>query len=66
VGVRNRLVHPPKPNRKEMKLPYFEAFTLGKWYVELIMLSACGYTGKYSNRTKIRRWVGEVEHVPWV
>jgi hypothetical protein len=66
VGVRNRLVHPPKLNQKNMKLPYFEAYTLGKWYVELILLSACGYTGKYSNRTKIRRWVGEVENVPWM
>jgi len=66
VGVRNRLVHPPKPNRVEIKLPYFEAYTLGKWYVEMILLSACGYTGKYSNRTKIRRRVGEVEDVPWV
>ncbi|HTU48880.1 MAG TPA: hypothetical protein VMF91_27710 [Bryobacteraceae bacterium] len=66
VGVRNRLVHPPKLNSKDMKLPYFEAYTLGKWYVELALLSVCGYTGKYSNRTKIRRWVGEVEDVPWV
>jgi len=65
VGVRNRLVHPPKSNRKDLKLPYFEAYTLGKWYVELILLSACGYTGKYSSRTKIHRWVGEVEDVPW-
>jgi hypothetical protein len=66
VCVRNRLVHPPKLNRKDMKLPYFEAYTLGKWYVELILLSICGYAGKYSNRTKIHRWVGEVEDVPWV
>lgn len=66
VGVRNRLVHPPKTNRVEMELPYFEAYTLGKWYVELILLSACGYSGKYSNRTKLHRWVGEVEDVPWV
>jgi hypothetical protein len=66
VGVRNRLVHPPKLNRMDMKLPYFEAYTLGKWYVELILLSTCGYAGKYSNRTKIHRWVGEVEDVPWI
>jgi hypothetical protein len=65
VGVRNRLVHPPKSNQKNIALPYFEAYTLGKWHVELILLSACGYSGKYSNRTKIHRWVGEVEDVPW-
>jgi len=66
VAVRNRLVHPPKPNRSSPKLPYFEAYTLGKWYVELVLLSACAYKGKYSNRTKLHRWVGEVENVPWV
>lgn len=66
VGVRNRLVHPPKLNRNDIKLPYFETYTLGKWYVELILLSACGYIGKYSNRTNVHRWVGEVEDVPWV
>lgn len=55
VGVPNRLVHPPKPNRRDPKLPFFEAYALGKWYVELVLLSACGYEGKYSNRTKIRR-----------
>lgn len=65
VQVRNRLVHPPKGNRKAIELPTYEAFILGKWYVELTILSACGYTGQYSNRTKLRRWVGEVEPVPW-
>jgi hypothetical protein len=65
VSVRNRLIHPPKLNRKHMNLPSFEAYILGKWYVELILLSACGYSGKYSNRTKIRRWIGDVEDVPW-
>lgn len=65
VGVRNELVHPPKLKRKPIKLPYYEAYTLGKWYVELVLLSACGYEGKYSNRTNLRRSLGEVEDVPW-
>jgi len=65
VGVRNELVHPPKLKKQPVKLPYYEAYTLGKWYVELILLSACGYRGKYSNRTNLRRSVGEVEDVPW-
>ena len=63
--IRNRLVHPPKLKKAAPKQPYFEAYTLGKWYVELVLLSACGYRGKYSNRTKLHRWVGEVEDVPW-
>jgi hypothetical protein len=65
VGVRNELVHPPKLKRKPVKLPYYEAYTLGKWYVELVLLRACGYDGKYSNRTNLRRSVGEIEDVPW-
>lgn len=65
VGVRNELVHPPKLKRKAVRLPYYEAYTLGKWYVELVLLSACGYKGKCSNRTNLRRTVGQVEDVPW-
>lgn len=65
VEIRNRLVHPPKIGRTEKELPYYDAFQLAKWYVELVILSACGYTGKYSNRTRRNRWIGQVEPVPW-
>jgi hypothetical protein len=64
--IRNRLVHPPKASSAREKLPYYEAYCLAKWYVELAVLSACGYVGDYSNRTLTRRWVGQVEKVPWV
>lgn len=66
VTVRNRLVHPPKAKmRRGKSWPYYEAYLLGKWYLDLVILSACQYKGLYANRTKIRRWVGEVEPVPW-
>jgi hypothetical protein len=64
VEIRNLLVH-PKSVRQSKHLRYYDAYQLGKWYVELAVLSACGYKGVYSNRTKEHRWVGEVEPVPW-
>jgi len=63
--VRNRIVHPPKSASTRERLPYYEAYSLAKWYVEMAVLSACGYDGEYSNRTLPRRWVGQVERVPW-
>lgn len=63
--VRNRIVHPPKLREKEQKLPYYDTYRLGRWYVELGVLAACGYNGKYSNRTRKDQWVGQIEDVPW-
>jgi hypothetical protein len=65
VEIRNRIVHPPKGARQANGLPYYDAYRLSKWYLELAILSACGYKGVYSNRTRERLWVGEVEPVPW-
>lgn len=63
--IRNRLTHPPKVSTSNEKLPYFEAYCLAQWYVELVVLASCGYIGKYGNRTIMSRWVGQVEMVPW-
>lgn len=63
--IRNRLTHPPKVSTPSEQLPYYEAYCLAQWYVELVILASCGYTGKYANRTMMRRWVGQVEMVPW-
>lgn len=66
VEIRNRLVHPPKKKGKRGKrYPYYEAYLLGKWYLDLVILSTCKYQGLYANRTKIPRWPGDVERVPW-
>ncbi|HET9743057.1 MAG TPA: hypothetical protein VFQ00_09930 [Terriglobales bacterium] len=66
VEIRNWLVHPPKISRGTTELPFFDAFRLGKWYLELAILSVCQYRGVYSNRTRGSRWIGQVETVPWV
>lgn len=65
VEIRNRIVHPPKRAQQPKGLPYYDAYRLAKWYLELAVLSACGYMGVYSNRTLEHCWVGEVERVPW-
>ena len=66
VAVRNRIVHPPKKGGQQGRTwPFYEAYLLGKWYVDLAILSTCGYMGRHANRTRIHRWVGEVEPVPW-
>jgi len=63
--IRNRLIHPPKLSAPNQQLPYYEAYCLAQWYVELTVLAVCGYTGEYGNRTNLRRWKGQVEKVPW-
>lgn len=65
VEIRNRIVHPLKTSKARKPLPYYEAFRLAKWYLELTVLSSCAYNGQYANRTREHRWVGEVEPVPW-
>lgn len=63
--VRNRIVHPPKPKAKKVTFPYYDTYRLGRWYVELCVLSCCGYTGKYSSRVRKDQWAGQIEDVPW-
>lgn len=53
--IRNRLTHPPRVSAKKDRLPYYEAYCLAQWYVELAILSACGYSRVYGNRTILRR-----------
>ncbi len=66
VAVRNQIVHPPRRTHTRLSArSYYEALQLGKWYLELILLNATGFSGKYSNRLKIPRWKGDVEFLPW-
>ena len=60
AGVRNQLVHPGT----QRGVPFYEAWLLAEWYVELVLLHMLSFQGEYSNRIK-HRWVGEVECVPW-
>lgn len=61
AAVRNQLVHPDR--RKHF--PYYDAWRLAEWYVELVLLRMLCFSGDYSDRTKAQRWVGAVDRVPW-
>lgn len=67
--IRNGLVHPKESKRKkvlghapEVRL---EVMELACWYLELALLSLFNYKGSYINRLVPKRWVYEVESVPW-
>jgi hypothetical protein len=62
--IRNSLVHPEHERRGQFGTAYYEAWNLGLWYLEMGILSICGYSGTYGNRMK-QQWVGQVENVPW-
>lgn len=68
INVRNRLVHPPK-KIDEVEWPsgqeQLEAWQLGTWYLELVILRQLGYRGEYWSRLELNRWEGNVEPVPW-
>lgn len=58
--ARNNAIHP----RKEVGatgLLYFQAWTLARGFVELMILSAIGYQGCHASRLR----EGRVERVPW-
>jgi len=62
AAIRNNLVHPKKRGSLG---PIFKCWVLAQWFLELSLLRLFGYHGKYGNRTVLRRWVGQVERVPW-
>ena len=58
--LRNHFVHPAKPING-LKDSYagqalYEAWQLGQWYLETIVLARCGYTGDRANRIKGGEW----------
>lgn len=62
--IRNRTVHPHHKGKPESLDVIADAWRLGQWYVELILLALCGHVGKYSKRLGIQR-MGAVIPVPW-
>jgi hypothetical protein len=67
VEIRNSVVHPPKRgNFPKPPIAIIDAWLLGQWYLELVLLKLFDFNGKYANRTRKPRWVGQVENVPWV
>lgn len=65
--IRNDLVHPIRKAGRFVthRLPYFEAWNLGQWYIEMVVLRLSHFSGVHSQRTNANRWVGEVHRVPW-
>jgi hypothetical protein len=44
----------------------WDAWLLGMWYLELVLLRLFDYEGTYSNRLVREGWIGdEVQPVPW-
>ena len=59
VEIRNDLVHPQ--NNGDISLPTnYEAWNLGQWYIELILLKLFDYQGSCRNRL-----TQKLERVPW-
>ena len=58
--IRNKLIHggPRKANLSDDC--YVDAWKLGMWFLEMVLLKLCGYDGCYRNRNS-----GEWEGVPW-
>ena len=64
--IRNGIVHPYHKQKEKHSKGIFEAWNLGQWYFEIIILALIEYQGNYANRLKLSRWKGEVEPVPYV
>lgn len=69
--IRNAIVHPnPKKRQKYLNRPFAEqidAYKLGLWYLELILLNLFEYKGDYFNRIANKEFYQEnIEAVPWV
>jgi hypothetical protein len=65
TALRNSMVHPDNKRRNLFTGLYPDAWRLGMWYLELVLLRLCNYDGTYANRLSDEHWVGEVEDLPW-
>jgi hypothetical protein len=69
TSIRNALVHPSPAKRARLKThprALTDTWILALWYLDLCILNACGYKGRYSNRIAPATWTGdEIEAVPW-
>lgn len=63
TDLRNGLVHRGGDDAIPSRV-YYEAWRLSMWYLELVILRLCEYSGKYSNRL-VNRELGQVDTVPW-
>ena len=66
VDIRNDLVHSEPKLGMVPADAYAEAQHLGQWYIELMLLHLCCYSGRYFNRLEQRAEKGApIQHVPW-
>ena len=64
--IRNDLVHPRQDLGEISFYVDHEAWTLGQWYVEMILLKELCYQGEYWNRLSVLDGSSEaIQHVPW-
>jgi hypothetical protein len=66
TSLRNALVH-PEDSSAALDADVgarVQAYSLGQWYLELMLMRICDYEGVYSNRLE-PKWVGDVSPVPW-
>lgn len=61
--LRNDLVHPKRRLADKLPSAIPDAWKLAQWYIEVMLLKLCGYTGLYSHRLKAH-WVGEMQPFP--
>jgi hypothetical protein len=64
TGVRNAVMH-PSVKKSIPQEAYRQAWTLGMWHLDMVLLRLCGHTGNYVNRLKLPRGEGQVEPLPW-
>lgn len=62
--IRNALVHPDHKLRNDIRSVVFDAWNLGLWYIEMVILAICKYSGTYDNRLKFQSH-NRTEKVPW-
>lgn len=68
TSLRNALVHPSPSKRKRLQEhpgAAVDAWKLGLWYLDLIILHVCGYKSRYSNKTVWGWPADDAMAVPW-
>jgi len=62
--IRNSIVHPEKTAQVDHR-SLCEAWQLGTWFLDLLILRLCKYKGKYINRLRNPHTFAKVQALPW-
>lgn len=65
VLKRNEIIHRRRPAPVSNYDPLIDAWRLGAWYSELVVLRVCGFNGLYRSRLNDNVFTGVVDPVPW-